>query len=618
MYRTGGGGGNTGGNFAFSNSYTRKDDDGNAPSNNLGLGWAAFILGTPNSLSIATNDTYAMMTPYYAGFLQDNWRVSSKLTINLGLRTEFEGGSTERYNRMIGGFDPTLSLPITAAAQAAYAANPIAEMPAANFKVIGGTLYPGVNDQPRGLTKGELMWLPRIGAAYQVSDKLVVRAGYGIFYDTINVMDFGPDQSGFSRGTGTNATTDFGQTWNFPAAANPNNGKSPLLDPFPVRADGTRFDTPTRDALGIMAKAGRGFGYTDYNQPHARQQRWRAGFQYQVGRSIVIDAAYAGAYSDKISIGKKLDFLPEQYWASGTVRNDTIANNLNANVPNPFLLKNFASLQQSNPLIYQDMSTQGFYTSSTIRRSQLLRQYPQMNGVTNNKTPSSYTKDQEFQLNVTKRFSHGFNFNLGYTRMNLREADFYYYEWDAKPTERASNDGRPHRVVASGIYEMPFGKGKKFASGAGRWVNMLIGGWQSGVTYEWQPGPMLDWGNVFFYGSDVNNVLNVNKTYDTWFNTADFERSSAKGPNSFHRRVFPTRIEGLRADMTNQWNANMAKNLHITERVNMQLRLDALNVANRSQMAGPNTDPYSTNFGKITSQTSATNRWLQVQARLTF
>ena len=97
-----------------------------------------------------------------------------------------------------------------------------------------------------------------------------------------------------------------------------------------------------------------------------------------------------------------------------------------------------------------------------------------------------------------------------------------------------------------------------------------------------------------------------------------FERVQARGPNAFHRRVFPTRIDGLRRDMTNLWNANISKSIKMTEKWAMQLRLDALNVANRSQMDSPNTDPFSTNFGRITAQTAATNRWIQVQARITF
>ena len=619
MFRTGGGGGNTSGNFGFSNNYIRRDDTG-TPASNLGLAWAAFILGVPNSgYSIGTPDNYAMLTPYYAAFVQDSWRLTPKLTLNLGLRMEHEAGSTERYNRMIAGFDPTAALPIAAAAQAAYAANPLAELPASQFKVVGGSLYAGSNGRPRNLIKGELMWLPRVGVAYAMNDKTVFRAGYGTYFDTINVLNFGPDQSGYSRGTSTTLTTDQGLNWNVPDNAKPSNLKSPLVDPFPVRADGTRFDIPTRDALGIMAKAGRGYGYTDYNQPHARQQRWRAGVQRHLRGNWVVDVAYAGSYSDRISIGHKLDILPEKYWAGGLVRNDAVANDLNQNVPNPFNIRNFASLQQSNPLVYQDMNTQGFFTSTTIRKSQLLRAFPQMNGLTQNTTPSSYTKTHEILASVEKRFSRGFNLSVGYTGMRIREADFYYNEWDEKPSERISNDGRPHRIVGTSVFEFPIGRGKHFLGNVSRPVNLIVGGWQMGATYEFQPGPLPDWGgNVFYYGQNMGDITSVDRNWDHWFNTANFERSAAKQPNSFHRRVFPTRLPDLRRDMTNQWNANVAKNMKVNERWNVQLRLDVLNVQNRSQMDSPNTNPYSTDFGRITQQTSATNRWVTVQARATF
>ena len=328
MFRTGGGGGNTSSNYQFNSTYTKRYDDNLAPSSNLPLGWAAFILGIPNQIQIQTNDDYAMHTPYRAWFIQDSWRVAPSLTLNLGLRMEWEGGATERYNRMIGEWDPTLVLPISAAAEAAYAAKPIPELPAAQFKVLGGSKYPGAGGQPRNWFKNEFMWLPRFGAAYQINSKTVLRAGYGIFFDTLNVMNFGPDQSGYSRTTSTVLTNDFGQTWNFPANANPANGFSPLVDPFPVRADGTRFDVPTGNALGVMTKAGRGFDFTAYNQPHPRQQRWRAGMQRQFGSSMVGDVAYSGSYSDRISVPdpyRRLDYLPEQYWADGLVRNDLIA-----------------------------------------------------------------------------------------------------------------------------------------------------------------------------------------------------------------------------------------------------------------------------------------------------
>ena len=182
QFRTGGGGGNTSGNFGFNQQYVRRNDDSFTPASDLGLGWAAFILGVPNSATVATNDTYALYNPYYGWFVQDSWRVTRKLTLNLGLRMEYEQGATERYNRAIVDFDPALTVPIAAGAQAAYARNPVPELPASQFRVIGGSRYAGVGGNSRRLLKNELMYLPRIGAAYALDNKTVIRAGYGTFF----------------------------------------------------------------------------------------------------------------------------------------------------------------------------------------------------------------------------------------------------------------------------------------------------------------------------------------------------------------------------------------------------------------------------------------------------
>lgn len=619
-FRTGGGGGNTSGNFGFDQTYVRRNDDTFTPASNLGLGWAAFILGIPTWANVQTNDTYAMHNPYYGAFLQDTWRVTPRLTLNLGLRMEYEQGPTERYNRMLGGFDPRLAIPLAAAAQANYARNPIPELPASQFRIVGGAYYVATEGRPRRLFRNELMWLPRLGAAYQLNSRTVLRAGYGIFYDTINVLNFGPNQFGFSRQTDAVISTDFGQTWNFPANANPANYKSPLLDPFPVRADGTRFDQPVRTGLGSMARVGRGMDWADYNQRHARQQRWQIGIQRQIGASAVVSAAYVGTYADRIAIQTRQDVLPAQYWADGLTRNDAVASNLNANVPNPFYIRNL-NPADFPPAVWAEMNTIGLFTSSLIRKHQLLRPFPHMtagNGLRNTMDFGYYNRTHEIQLLLEKRFSRGWNFSLSYTGMKLREADYLHNEFDPRPTERESNDGRPHRLIGTGIYELPFGRGKPLLSNAGRALNLLVGGWQVAATYEYQPGPLLNFGNLFYYGSSLEDIKKVKRTWDTWFNTANFERNAARGPAAFHKRVFPTRIPGLRRDCTNQWNANLAKNLHFSERWNLQLRLDVLNVQNRSQMDYPVTDPYSTNFGRIVNQTAATNRWLQVQARLTF
>lgn len=630
QYRTGGGGGNTSGNFSFNQNYLRRNDDGLTPATDLGLSWAAFMLGVPSGASVATNDTYATHTPYYGWFLQDNWRVTPKLTLNLGLRMEYERGATERYDRMVGNWDPNAQIPLTGPAQAAYAAAPIPEVSAANFKVAGGNTYVGANGASRMLYKPELMWLPRLGAAYQLNSKTVIRGGYGIFYDTLNVMNYGPNQFGFSRSTSAIISNDFGQTWGsstapYPANASPASFKSILNDPFPVRADGTRFDVPTRNALGAMAYNGRGFGFTAWNTPHPRQQRWQVGIQRQIGNSMVVSAAYAGAYSDRVSQfssgdnvpGRPLQPMPQQYWVSGLTRNTSAQTLLNANVTNPFYIGNFKQSDFS-PLVWADMNSNGFFTGRIIARNRLMRAFPNINGLTNNGEASAYTKSQEFQASFEKRFSQGWNLSIAYSAMRLRDADVFLNEFDAERTVRPSNDGRPHRFTGTGVYTVPVGKGRKYLASANRAVDAILGGWQIAATYEWQPGALLNFGNIFFYGSNTSDLLTVNRTWDTWFNTANFERNQAAGPAGYHVRVFPTRIDGLRQDATNQWNANVSKNFKLTETASMQLRFDALNLQNRSQMAGPVTDPYNTNFGRVTSQTAATNRWVQVQARIQF
>ncbi len=612
QFRTGGGGGNTSGSFSFSNTYTRAGDDNFRPAGTLAHSWAAFMMGLPDSAAVATNDSYATLNPYYAGYAQTNWRVTPRLSLNLGLRLEYEVGPTERYNRVIGYFDPEAKLPISEAAQSAYARNPVAERAAAQFTVRGGSIYPASGGQSRRLWQNELMWLPRVAVAYQLGSKTVLRGGYGLFYDTLNVLNIGPDQTGFSRATSTIITNDFGMTW---LAGDPRNGVSPMSDPFPVRADGTRFDQPYRDGLGLMAVAGRSWSFSPFGVKHARQQRWRVGVQRQIRPNMVIDVAYTGTYSDRVGIAQNRSPLPQQYWATGQVRNDVVANNLNSNVTNPFRLASFAELRGTHPLVYQDMGTQSFFTSATIRKHQLLRAFPQMSGLTDSMAPLGEVRTDALEVSFERRFSKGFTLNAGYARMRDRAAEFFWNEFDAEPSWRESNEARPHRFTASGIYELPFGKQRALAQSG--FLSHLFGGFQVGLTFEWQPGPLIGWNNLFYYGK-LEDITSGTRTLDRWFNTANFERNSSKAPAAFHSRVFPTRIDGLRRDMTNQWNGNIQREFRVTERVALQFRADIINLQNRSQFDAPEANPISTNFGRVTSEVAGTKRFLQIQGRLRF
>ncbi len=359
QYRNNFGGGSTSGSFNFDNALTRKDGDGNTASASLGLSYAAFMLGLPSSMSMGYLDSSSTFNLYSGYYIQDQWRVSPRLTLSFGLRVEYERGPTERYNRGIAAFDPTLKLPITAGAQAAYAAAPVAEMPAANFSPLGGSWYPGTAGHDRKLWQNELLVLPRFSFAYSISHSTVVRGGYGMFYDSNNVHNYSADLSGYNRTTTTTTTTDWGQTW---ATGNPAKGISPLVDPFPVRADNSRFDDPTGNLLGSMTKAGSGWTYTDFNLRHPRQQRGTISIQQQI-KNNVIEVAYVGTYSDHLAISQPLQPLAQQYWAQGNVRDNAVATAMNLAVTNPFTLTNFAGLKTTDPLIYQSMSGNSFFTA---------------------------------------------------------------------------------------------------------------------------------------------------------------------------------------------------------------------------------------------------------------
>lgn len=632
QYYTGFSPGANAGTFAFASTWTQRTDDGfgSAGTGNYAGPWAAFMMGLPSSMALDINASQAFLNPYYAAYVQENWRATRKLSLNFGLRMEYEFGPTDRYNRIIGVFGPALQLPIGSPAQAAYATAPVSQLPASQFQVVGGSVYPGVGGADRKLWKNVMQWQPRLAVAYQIDSKTVLRVGAARFYDTFNVMGLTGsgtttpiNQLGFSRSTSTTLSTDFGQTW---LAGNPYRGVSPLTDPFPVRADGSRFDAPLGSVLGAMAVAGRSYSYWPYDRPHTRQNRWRLDVQRQVGAGMVLNVGYAGSYSDRIPIGQTITALPAQYWAYGTTRNDAVANAMNANVTNPFYIGNFAALQSSNPTLYQYMATNSFFSSRTIRTSQLLVPFPHMSSGLTEQAPKGKVKTEELDVGFERRFVKGFNLNLAYTRLWNYAADYFPNQFDASPAWEPSRVGSPHRITGSSVYQVPVGKGRRWLQkGPASWI---LGGYQVTAIYEYQPEPLLTWSTTIFYTGNPSNVCGGPHTLDQWFDTSNFQRNAALVAAAFQAAVFPREINGYggcRVDSLNNWNLNGLREFKVRERTTLQVRFDVYNLQNRSQFSGPNTTPTSTDFGKVTAQPApsgggggASNRWVTVQARLTF
>ncbi|MGA3235580.1 MAG: carboxypeptidase-like regulatory domain-containing protein [Bryobacteraceae bacterium] len=610
--------GNAMGSFTFSNTYTQATDNGAIAAGSLGLSYAAFQLGIPTSMSVDNNTSITESNPYLGFYGMDTFRVTRNLTLTLGLRMEYEAGPTEAYNRAIGPFNPTAQLPIASAAEAAYAANPIPQLPASAFTVVGGDSYAGVNGVSPHLWQGEWMPLPRVAAAWQVTPKTVVRAGYGIYYDTLNVTNESANQSGFSCTQTNVASSNSGVTWNY---GNPYNGVSILSNPFPSMVGGNPPCEPYGSGLGPMYQVGRGFTFIPYDREHPQVQRWRASVQRQLGRDMLVEATYWGQWSSDLGVTHELDALPAQYWETGLVRNNAQNNILTANVPNPFYIGNFASLQSSNPNLYNYMTQQSFYTSSTIQAEQLLRPFPQMNGLFEADDPLGRNRVKALEVDFNRRMSHGLTLNVSWSWLSGWDKMVFNNQFDPVPTWYPSNNSRPERVTINGLYELPFGVGKKFLNHG--IPAAILGGWQLAATWEYQSGDVISWGNIYYYGNMANLASTLNdvpsKTISEWFNTsADFERNPSNQPASYSVRVFPEYINGVRGDKLLQTNANIHRSVRLYERMTLHFRADVFNVFNRSQMSDPDTNPSDSTFGQVLSETGSQNRFLQVQARIQF
>jgi hypothetical protein len=614
------------GTFNFDASYTRAADTTNVfPAQPLGLTLAAFMLGIPTSVSVDDNNGFDVRNNYFGTFVQDTWRATRNLTLTFGLRFEYENGIKEVKDRMLLWFDPLAEVSIAAGAEAAYAANPIPQVPVSDFSIQGGTVYAAAQGYGNRTWKPEALWMPRFSFGYKLGETNVIKGGYGMYYDTLNARDFTPDQQGYDVSTVNPVSNDFGLTW---ALGDPKNGVLPLANPFPVRADGTRHENVFGNALGLDTMVGRAFTAENLGRVHSRVQRWRVGWQRELNRRTAVEVAYAGSYADRQGMQIRQDYLPEQYWSGANVR-DTSANDfLTQNVPNPFYIANFAALQTSNPLLYQRMLGSTTFTQTTIQRHRLLRPFPHMNNLQYRDQPVGEIKAHSLEIILTRRYADGLTGHAGFTVNRVTENQIVH-EFDREPTLwQTTNNGRPWRLTTAVVYELPFGPGKRFLADSGV-VTALVGGWTVGGTYEYQPGALLNWGNIFFHG-DLNDIpkknpeiaLRPDGTFDptkTWFNIdAGFERDTADQPAAFQKRVFPFRVDGVRGFDLSYLNMNVARTFSLGGRRSFQFRVDMQNLLNRQHYANPELNPTSTNFGQVRAVNNNVMRFITFNSTFRF
>ena len=171
--------------------------------------------------------------------------------------------------------------------------------------------------------------------------------------------------------------------------------------------------------------------------------------------------------------------------------------------------------------------------------------------------------------------------------------------------------------MANGVVELPFGRGRRPSATAV--LGAIVGGWQSGWTFEYQPGALLEWtNNMFFYG-DLDDIAVEDPTLDRWFNVdAGFERDPAKAPATYQKRAFPFRVDGVRSDATQLLNMNISRNISTGAGTTLQLRVDVMNLLNRDDFSPPNLNPANAQFGMVTANPATLNRFVTFVVKLTY
>jgi Carboxypeptidase regulatory-like domain/TonB dependent receptor len=574
--------------LGFTEAYTQGPLDNAAPSPR-GQALASLLYGLPSSgtLTLPAASNLADVSSVWGGYLQDNWKVTRKLTLNLGLRYEVEGPMTERFNRAVFGFDPNAALPFAAQVQANYAQNPTPEIPASQFLPHGGLTFAGVGGNPRGLyARDTNNFMPRIGFAYSANSKTVLRGGYGIYFGSLGTRLEDAIQTGFIQNTTVIPTLDGGQTF----AAN-------LANPFP-----NGFLPPLGSAAGTLTNVGNAISFNPYHPSAARLQKFQFDIERELPGQIVFDLGYMGARDGDLEIARNLSALPDQYLSTSPARDPATINFLTTNLPNPFNIPQFAGTGRAG---------------SVIARSALLSPYPQFTGV------SAFVYDGKAWYNalnvrIEKRFSHGFMFQANYTFSKFIEATSFLNGGDAAPTRAISNQDFPHHVSVSGIYEFPFGRGRHFLSNAHSVAGLLVSGWQLAPVYTYQSGPAIGFGNsiVTCPLSQIPISGKNNDKVSQWFNTSCFNRVSSQQLANNLITLSP-RFGGIRSDSYNYWDVSLLKDTRIHEKLAVEFRVEALNVLNQVTFAAPNTSPTSTSFGQVTAQMNVPRR-MQFTLRLQF
>lgn len=604
--------GNSEGNFTFGSELTRQASSRSLNNTDQFNGIASVLLGIPNGGSIAFNDTFYRTRPSYGFYVQDDWKVTPNVTINTGLRYDISLAYLERFNRRTSGFDTSFVHPLNSQILAAWtqkkaaydATNPKYPYPAPPSAIYGTWLFAGVNGQPRRAVDTDFTSLaPRIGLAWRIGTKTVLRTGFGVFYEN---LDRNQSTTGYSQSTSYTASLDGGKTpsacMNNACASGPPAGAYSLVDPFPQG-----FAAPEGSSAGPMAGIGNSVTFVNRHYKTPRTYQYSFGFQRELPGAIVAEISFSG--NKQIYAPYSFDMNFPEGAAGLALQNQAIADTT------------FFSTTLSNPFFGILPATSSRGASGTISRSSLLQLFPMWGGMSSDGIQAAGYRSDALQVRVEKRafgqsaagtliWTLAYTFGKEYEKNHRLGAG-----WDTTQPlySEISNQDKAHSINFSGVWDLPVGKGRHFASGARGVANHVIGGWRADWILSYVSGYPLGWPNLINYCGEWHA-----KTQDEnhWFNNDP--TCYAQQPNNT-LRTLPDRFPGtIREHQMPQLNAAMSKDFQIGERFRLNFRGEGFNITNTPIRTNPSTTLTSADFGKLGFSQRNFPRFFQLAAKLFF
>lgn len=586
------------GYFNFNQNWTRQLSGYNGGTYD-GSSIASLLLGYPADGRINWNENPYSTRPYYGIYFQDDWKVARNLTLNLGLRYEVQLPWLERFNRSNRGFNETVKNPLSDAVIANWAkikaeydaANPKYPFPATPSILTGGFEFAGENGQPERLYDTDWSNIaPRVGVAWQFRPTTVLRAGAGLYYQSPTQTN---TTNGFAQQTDFLSTID-GMT---PSAGASLNGPYSLVNPYPEG-----ILAPTGAASGYLTNIGRGIGWDPARFKIPRTYQYSFGIQQQLPGGMMVDASYAGNYQVYINLGTNFNAISLAEFNNSYA--DTAYNS--TQVPNPF----YGILPRNG----------GQGQNPTINRGNLLRPNPIFQDMTNNLTQWGRYRSDAFQLRAEKKVMGGANTGvltwvLSYTFAKSFEENHRLNNWnlDEPLVKELDYQDKPHMLSFSGIWDMPFGEGRKFLNFDNAFAKRLSSGWQVDWIYTYSSGYPTSWPDLELQpGCDWHAA---EQTRGSWFNN---NKSCYKTRRSYTLRTNPDRFGDIRNPATKQLNMALEKTTVLSERYRFVLRGEAFNITNSPMYGGPNTDYNSSRFGMLPDNQQNWPRLVQISGKFYF